>query len=214
MITVLTGNFGSGKTEISINLAVKNQSTLIDLDIVNPYFRSRKAKEQMESKGVKVVLPPPYLANSDLPVIIPEVLGELQKENANIVIDVGGDNVGAIVLGRFSSILEEKNAEVLLVINPYRPFTQDYNGVDQMMKVIEQAARIKIKGIISNPNLGRATTVKDILEGHKKVETIAKDLNKTIRFLCCHQDLLQQIKEAISIPVLGIEIFMLTPWEL
>ncbi|KJS87458.1 MAG: hypothetical protein JM58_04235 [Peptococcaceae bacterium BICA1-8] len=214
MITVLTGNFGSGKTEISVNLAIKNHSTLIDLDIVNPYFRSRRVKEEMEDKGVKVILPPPYLANSDLPVITPEVLGELQNPNADVVIDVGGDNVGAIVLGRFSKILEEKNAEILLVVNPYRPYTQNQFGAQQILEQIQEAARVSITGIISNPNLGRVTTISDVILGHIEVVEIAKGLNLPIKFISCCNDLAHEVVYHVNVPVVGIEIYMLTPWEL
>jgi len=213
MITVLTGNFGSGKTEIAINLALKNSSTLIDLDLVNPYFRSRKAKEKIENRGVKVIVPLSYLANSDLPIVSPLVLGELQRANLNVVIDVGGDDVGAIVLGRFSKILNDKFVNLLLVVNPYRPFTQDLKGVSQIFKDVEQASRMKISALISNPNLGRETTWQDILEGHRKVEGIAKELDKPIQFLCCHKNLLEKVKSFVTIPVMGLEIFMLVPWE-
>ncbi|MFZ5943420.1 MAG: hypothetical protein ACOYVD_04880 [Bacillota bacterium] len=213
MITVLTGNFGSGKTEISINIAVKNKSTLIDLDIVNPYFRSRKAKEKLEQKGVKLIVPPPHLANSDLPVVIPEILGELQQEDANKIIDVGGDNVGAIVLGRFSSLLNEKKAKVFLVINPFRPLTQNYDGAFEIMESIQRAAGIKISAIISNPNLGRYTQIENIIEGHQKVVSIAKELNKEIEFLCCKEIFAKKVQGLVDIPVMGIDIYMLTPWE-
>ncbi|KJS22478.1 MAG: hypothetical protein VR72_05370 [Clostridiaceae bacterium BRH_c20a] len=214
MITVLTGNFGSGKTEISVNLAIKNRGTLIDLDIVNPYFRSRRVKQEMEDKGVKVILPPPYLANSDLPVITPEVLGELQKPDADVVIDVGGDNVGAVVLGRFSKILKEKNAEIFLVINPYRPYTKDQLGVKQILEQIQEAGRVSVTGIISNPNLGRATTISDVILGHLEVVEIAMGLNLPIKFISCCNNLACEVVYHVNVPVMGIDIYMLTPWEL
>jgi len=213
MITVLTGNFGSGKTEISVNLAIENAGILIDLDLVNPYFRSRKVKNEIEKKGVKVILPPPYLANSDLPVITPEVLGALQT-NANVVIDVGGDNVGAVVLGRFHKILQENNAQIFLVVNPYRPFTQNHLGVKTMLEQIQEAARISISGIISNPNLGRATTISDVILGHLEVVEIAKNLNLPIKFLTCRNDFAEEVVYHVKVPVKDIEIFMLNPWEI
>jgi len=214
MITVLTGNFGSGKTEIAVNLALKSRSTLIDLDLVNPYFRSRKAQEELEKNGVKVVIPPPNLASSDLPIVTPEILGELQKENTNVVVDVGGDNVGAVVLGRFSKILADKGADILLVINPYRPFTGDFNGVKQMLQEIEVASRLNVVGIISNPNLGRATTLEDVLEGHKKVKEISQKLDRSIHVLTCRQDLVAKVTDLVNVPVMGLNIFMVTPWEI
>lgn len=213
MIKVLIGNFGSGKTELAINLAIKEKGTLIDLDNVNPYFRSRRAKGKLENKGVKVIVPPPHLASSDLPVIIPEVLGELQKKDSNIIIDVGGDNVGSVVLGRFSSVLQQKEAQILLVLNSYRPFTGEFKSLEKMIKSIEEAARLKVTGIISNPNLGRDTTLVDVLNGHRKIEELAAQLNIPIKFLSCRKDLLPQIGQHVDIPIVGIDIYMLTPWE-
>lgn len=218
-VTILTGYFGSGKTELAVNLGLKLQelgpTALIDLDVVNPYFRSRKVKDILEQNGVSVIFPGERLAQADLPVVSPAVIGALNDENKSIVIDVGGDEQGAIALAQFSKHLKNRDVEVLFVINPYRPFTGSSEGVEKVIQAIERVSRQKISALVSNPNLGRETKPEEILAGHKIVEGFSQSLRLPIKFIGVRNDLVDMLlKQELSTPIVGIDIRMLVPWEI
>jgi len=124
---------------------------IVDLDIVNLYFRTREAKDTLNHKGIKVISPEGEMAYADLPLISPE------DSDYHLILDVGGDDVGTVVLGNFKSFIKELDYEMLLVVNSYRPFTQSVPQIQQMAQEIENSSRLKISGIVSNPNLSGQT---------------------------------------------------------
>lgn len=218
-VTIFTGNLGSGKTEIAINLA-RNLSargekvSLVDLDIINPYFRTRIAKDCLTREGLNVVCPPPQLANSDLPAIGPGIKGAIQYTEALCVCDVGGDDVGAIALGMFKPYLPPENYELLFVVNTCRPFTRDAAGVRKILAGIELNSRLKVTALVSNPNLGRATDLATVLNGHRQVEEIARALALPVKFLAVRRELFDQVGQAgLTVPLLMVDFYMQTPWE-
>ena len=173
---ILTGHFGSGKTEIAINLAIKIKSevaegtevALIDLDLVNPYFRSREAEKVVREAGVQLILPSAELMHSDLPEIprgIFTVLNQAVSEDWRVIIDLGGDDQGALVLGHLRQQLIDGGYELWVVVNPYRPFNQDLAGIESTVRRIEAAGRIKVTGLVSNPHLVGLTSGEDVLQG-------------------------------------------------
>ena len=218
-INIFTGDYGSGKTEISINyaleLAAKNDKVkLVDLDIVNPYFRSREAKEPLMEADVEVVAPAGKLVQADLPALPPQILGAIQDKNSKLIFDVGGEENGTIALGRFRQYLDEAETNVNFVINPNRPFTGDSAGVKEVINKIEKASRLKVDYLISNPNLGRETKVNDIIEGHRQLEEIAEELGIPIKFLVISQEMIDRVNlEEFSVPVFTLKLFMKAPWE-
>ncbi|SDC02355.1 MULTISPECIES: hypothetical protein [unclassified Candidatus Frackibacter] len=218
-INIFTGDYGSGKTEISINyaleLAAKNDKVkLVDLDIVNPYFRSREAKEPLMEADVEVVAPAGKLVQADLPALPPQILGAIQDKNSKLIFDVGGEENGTIALGRFRQYLDEVETNVNFVINPNRPFTGDSAGVKEVINKIEKASRLKVDYLISNPNLGRETKVNDIIEGHKQLEEISEELGIPIKFLVISQEMIDRVNlEEFSVPVFTLKLFMKAPWE-
>ncbi|MGB6370280.1 MAG: hypothetical protein WBF68_04525 [Atribacterota bacterium] len=218
-IKIFVGSFGSGKTEIAINYSIycrKNHSqvAIVDLDIVNPYFRTREAKNALNLKGVKVVAPEGKLTYADLPLISPEIKGLIQNSDYHLILDVGGDDVGTIVLGNFKSFIEGSDYEMLLVVNPYRPFTQSVPQIKQMSQEIENSSRLKISGIISNPNLSRQTDEKIIKQGHILMRQAAQKLNLPIKFICIDERFSQKIKqENFEEPIFYIKRFMHLPWD-
>jgi len=218
-INIFTGDYGSGKTEISINyaleLAAKNDKVkIVDLDIVNPYFRSREAKEPLMEADVEVVAPAGKLVQADLPALPPQILGAIQDKNSKLIFDVGGEENGTIALGRFRQYLDEVETNVNFVINPNRPFTGDSAGVKEVINKIEKASRLKVDYLISNPNLGRETKVNDIIEGHKQLEEISEELGIPIKFLVISQEMIDRVNlEEFSVPVFTLKLFMKAPWE-
>ncbi len=186
-VVIFAGGFGSGKSEIVLNYAmqkIEKSSNLIlaDLDLVNPYFASRDLRYELEEKGIRVVAPGGELSFGDVPSIPAEIIGLLQGDN-DMVIDLAGDEVGSLVLGYLSKFIRKRDYEFYLVLNPYRPFAQDLESVEELKQLLEGAAHIAFTGIISNPNLLEETDLDIIQAGHEKVITYARSIKLPISCL-------------------------------
>ncbi len=218
-IKIFVGGFGSGKTEIAINYSIyysksHTQIAIVDLDIVNPYFRTREAKDALNLMGVKVVAPEGKLTYADLPLISPEIKGLIQNSDYHLILDVGGDDVGTVVLGNFKPFIEGSEYEMLLVVNPYRPFTKSVPQIQQMAQEIENSSRLKISGIVSNPNLSGQTDEKIIKKGHILTKQAAQKLNLPIKFICIDERFSQKIKqENFEESIFYIKRFVHLPWN-
>ena len=218
-VTIFTANLGSGKTEISINFSRElqkrgEQVALVDLDIINPYFRTRLAKDNLASQGLKVICPPGELVNADVPALTPAIRGALQTSEGYCVCDVGGDDVGAIALGMYKPILQEGRYDLYFVVNTCRPFTRDLEGVLKMMQSIEINSRLKVTGLVSNTNLGRHTNVDIMIEGYYKVLEMAKQLGLPLVFMASPHTLQEEVQQRLpGVAVLPLEFYMKTPWE-
>ncbi|MDR3344477.1 MAG: ParA family protein [Oscillospiraceae bacterium] len=165
---VIAGHYGSGKTTVSLNLALESAHagksvTLVDLDIVNPYFRSGDSAAELENLGIRVIAPQMLGTTSDAPSIRAEVMSAFDSPTDLTIFDAGGDDAGAAVLGRFREKLEQSGYTMLYVINAYRPMTRTPEDCAAILSEIEQVCRLKASGIINNSNLGKATTAQDIL---------------------------------------------------
>lgn len=178
-ITILSGHYGSGKTNIAVNMAteladIKENVTVADLDIVNPYFRTKDSLDVFESKNIRLIVSEFANSNVDLPSMPDDMYSITDDKRLNVIIDVGGDERGAIALGRLAPmILEENNYDMLLVVNKYRPLTPDAESTLEIMREIEQASKIRFTGIINNSNLGAETTAKDILDSTEYANEIS-----------------------------------------
>lgn len=218
-ITIFTGNLGSGKTEVAVNYALYltkegKQTAVVDLDIVNPYFRTRLIRDSLTEKGLRVVCPRGELASADVPALSPAIRGVFDNEEIQGVFDVGGDDVGATALGRFKPFLPPGSHNLYFVVNACRPFTRDKAGITKMLRSIEKASRLSVTGLISNTNLGRETDLQTILEGHKVVEDTARELNLPVAFMAVRSGLGAELRSHIGteLPVLELELFMQPPW--
>ncbi len=203
-ITIFMGHYGSGKTFIAVNyalmLARQNKDVSIyDLDIVNPYFRTVDALEMLNKEGVELVVSPFAETNVDIPAMNAASYKMIADTNRYAVLDIGGDDRGALALGRFrDKIKEENNYECLFVINKFRPETRDINGVLEIKEEIERAAGIKFTGLVNNANLGLETTVKDILSGLEFVNEVSKITNLPVKFTAVRKDLINNQIEKIN----------------
>ncbi|MHC4958930.1 MAG: P-loop NTPase family protein, partial [Planctomycetota bacterium] len=156
---MIVGNYGSGKTEVAVHIAAQAAArgepvSIVDLDLVNPYFRCREARAWMEQRGVDVVVPPPRLEWADLPILLPEVPALLHPApGRHVVFDVGGDDVGARVLASLHCALGSSPYELWQVINARRPFTDTVGGCLKMLDSIESASRLKVTGLVANTHL-------------------------------------------------------------
>ncbi len=168
-ITLLCGHYGSGKTNIAVNMAMelsKDHENVVvaDLDIVNPYFRTLDSKEDLTQAGVRLIVSPYANSNVDLPALPQEMYSLVDDKRLTCVVDVGGDDRGAYALGRISpAIREENDYDMFLVINRYRPLTQDAVSTVEVMREIEAAASLPFTGIINNSNLGAETDPETVL---------------------------------------------------
>lgn len=198
-ITILAGAYGSGKSEVAVNYALymaRNGRTpmLADLDLVNPYFAARDERVRLEAAGIQLLAPRPDLAYGDVPSLPPEIFGIINNRQ-NMVIDVAGDEFGALVLGYLSShLIRRGDYEFWLVVNPYRPFAGDLESVTETRELIEGAARIACTGIVSNPNLLEATDEDVICRGHAAVCEYADALGLPIVMLTMEEKFYPQLE--------------------
>ncbi|MDO5479722.1 MAG: hypothetical protein Q4G23_11235 [Clostridia bacterium] len=173
-INIFVGHYGSGKTELAVNFAMKNKVDLIaDLDTVNPYFRTNDARKILEDAGIRVVAPYYAGTNVDLPSLPPEVYAAFTEEKT-AVLDIGGDDDGAAVLGRFKNYITEDNSEVYFVINVLRPETDTPDKIIEMIRAIEYTSRLKVTSLVNNTNLMEETTYDHVLKGEKIVKKVSE----------------------------------------
>lgn len=181
-ITIICGHYGSGKTELAVNLAILNQvNMLIDLDIVNPYFRSRELKEALEENAINTISSP--LENSigsDLPYLSSKIFLPFNDKSINAIFDVGGNDIGARVLRQFEKMIDPSEVDVLLVVNIYREETDSDSKIMKMIRSIEGSSGLKVTGLINNSNYLRNTTPENILKGEKEIAVVENQLGLQI----------------------------------
>ena len=175
-ITLFAGHYGSGKTNIAVNYAFKLRQqglevAVADLDIVNPYFRTKDSEKELKEAGIRLICSEFASSNVDLPSLPQDIYSVIDDRSEYAVMDIGGDDRGAYALGRYSeSIVRENDYEMYLVINMYRPLTRDAYSTLEVMNEIEKAASMKFTAIINNSNLGEETTSQDVLGSLKYAE--------------------------------------------
>ena len=167
-ITIICGHYGTGKTNVAVNLALEmakaHPVTVADLDIVNPYFRTLDSADAFEAAGIRLICSKFANSNVDIPSLPPDLYAITDDKSRRVVVDVGGDDSGAMVLGRLApAITAEDDYEMLLVVNRYRPLTPDIPSTVEVMGEIEVAAGLKFTGIVNNSNLGAETTADTVL---------------------------------------------------
>ncbi len=203
-ITLFAGHYGSGKTNIAVNYALNlknhfDKVSIADLDIVNPYFRTKDSEAFLESKGIHLISSEYANSNVDVPALPAEAYTIIDDESLHAVIDVGGDDRGALALGRYApAILRQNDYEMLLVINKFRPLTPDCASTVGVMHEIETAAGMKFTGIVNNSNLGDETTAEDILGSVSYAEEISKASGLPVKMTTVKEDLYETVKDKVS----------------
>ena len=203
-VTLFAGHYGSGKTTAAVNYALwlkeKGYDTAIaDLDIVNPYFRTRDSIDALNQAGVRLIASPFAGSNVDAPALPGEAYAVVEDKSLHAVIDVGGDDRGALALGRITpGILEENDYEMLLVINGFRPLTRDAESTLEVMREIEAAAGIRCTGLVNNTNLGKETTAEDVLESVKYAEECAKLCGVPVKMTTVEESLAGELEGKIA----------------
>ncbi len=218
-VNVFCGGFGSGKTEVAVNFALHlaragHRLSIADLDIVNPYFRSREVRAQMRAAGITVIVPDERLINADLPIVQPEIGGAIGQSRGYVVLDLGGDPVGARVMSSLAGQVDSQELTGYLVLNSRRPFTATVAAARQMLDGIRQAAGVAISDIVVNSHLIDETTAAVIEEGIELAEELGQSTGTRVAFVAVERRLLDQFDAAsCRYPVMVLDRLMLKPWE-
>ena len=198
-ISIFAGHYGSGKTNIAVNFAIQMKKDglnvkIADLDIVNPYFRTKDSAEELAQAGVELISPAFANTNVDLPALPQEIYGLVQNKNFYAVFDVGGDDRGAYALGRYTPyILEEDNYDMYFVVNFYRPLTTNAQEAYEIMQEIQAVSKIPFTAIINNSNLANETTAEDILNTQQEAEKLSRMANIPIVMTTVREDIFSSL---------------------
>lgn len=202
-ITIFAGHYGSGKTNLAVNyaLALKNRGLevkIADLDIVNPYFRTKDSADVLEAAGIPLISPAFANSNVDLPALPQELYSLVQRRDFHAVMDVGGDDRGAYALGRYTPyILEENDYEMVFVANFYRPLTTTPEEALEVMGEIEAACGIRFTCIVNNSNLGNLTTAADVEATREKAENLSSLSGLPLWMTSATQSVAAQLDETV-----------------
>ena len=205
-VTLFAGHYGSGKTNVAVNYALWLRQThekvaIADLDIVNPYFRTKDSEQRLRAAGIDLICSPYAGTNLDAPAMPAQTYALVADRETYGVLDVGGDDRGALALGRYvPSIRREGDYEMLLVINRFRPLTQTGADAVTVMREIEAAAGLPFTGIVHNSNLGDETTAQDVLSSADYAEDISQRTGLPIRLTSVRRELLPQMEGQVPNP--------------
>lgn len=193
---------------------IHNKTAINDLDIINPYFRSRDVSNLFELQDIELIAPANRLATSDLPIVSGEIYRVLHDHRYRVIIDAGGDKDGAMALGQYYHEWKHLEPELLFVLNANRPYVSTLEGARYCIEEIEKAARLKVTGIINNSNIGNETGMADILSGYELCSKLSKMLSIPLLYTTISVDLKNEANSfAKSHQVRFIKRYMKLPWE-
>ena len=203
-LTLVCGHYGSGKTNVAVNFAfdLKKQysnTAIADLDIVNPYFRTKDSREELAKAGIELICSEYAGTNIDIPAMPQQMYSITDDRTQRVIIDVGGDDRGALALGRLApAITAENDYEMLLVINCYRPLTRDAAATVEVMREIEYAGGIPFTAIVNNSNLGEETTREDILASFEYAGEVSRLSSLPIKCTTVHDTVFGSVAGEIN----------------
>ena len=217
-VRLFIGHYGSGKSEVSINYVtrlrevVDGEVALADIDVVNVYFRTREKKDLMRQLGITPIDSSIQTTTLDVPAVSAEVMRPLHDDKVNYVLDVGGDNVGGRVFGRFAEHFKSDNYDMFFVINANREKTQTANEVLGYIDAIEASSKLKVTGLVNNTHLLRETTVEDVLKGQEVAREVSKIKNIPIKYVCCIENLVDKLPKDLEGDILPIKMYLREEW--
>lgn len=203
-VTLFAGHYGSGKTNIAVNYAIKLSDmslpvVIADLDIVNPYFRTKDSEKELKEKGIELLCSEYAGSNLDIPALPQTMYRAVQDKSTYAVMDIGGDDVGAVALGRFAPyIKEENNYEMIFVANFFRPLTRNANEALEIMREIEAASHLNFTAIANNSNLGEDTAPQDVLSTKAEIEKLSSLSSLPVVMTAAKESLCSQLKGEVD----------------
>lgn len=203
-VTIFSGHYGSGKTNLAVNYALMLRQmdykvSIADLDIVNPYFRTKDSEELFAKNDIELVSLPFANTSVDLPSLPSAAYGLFDRKDRQVIIDLGGDDRGALALGRFIPRLKEDNDyEMIFTVNFYRPLTTTVEEAYEVFKEIEYAAKLKFTKIVNNSNLGEDTTVDDVIRTVEMTEQLAKLTNTEVMYTAVKESIADEVSKVIG----------------
>ncbi|MCI8400075.1 MAG: hypothetical protein HFF90_11880 [Oscillibacter sp.] len=215
-LTIVTGHYGVGKTELAVNLALALAAEgtapvmLADLDIVNPYFRSRERKPLLEEAGIQVIATSQACTDADVPAVPAEVLAMLEDRRVRGVIDAGGDPVGARVLARFRPKIAQEDYQLVYVLNANRPEVRTPEAATAYLRGIEQVTGLTCTGLVNNTHLCGETTAAEVRKGAALAEAVSHETGIPV---LGHMAEARFAPELEGLTVFPIEVRMRKPWE-
>ena len=216
-VSILTGHYGTGKTEVSVNLALAlaaegEQVMLADLDIVNPYFRSRERRPLLEKAGVRVISSSQACSDADVPALPAELLAILENRDIRGILDIGGAPVGARVLARFQPKIVREDYQLIYVLNANRPEVREPESAVAYLRGIEAVTGLTCGGIINNTHLCGETTPEEIRKGARLAGTVSEQTGIPVLCHVAEERFAGELSD-LSGPVFPITIKMKKPWE-
>ena len=216
-ITIITGHYGSGKTEFAVNYSVKLSQmspkvTLGDLDIVNVYFRSRERKAQLQEMGIHVISSSIEGDSVDIPAVA-AITSPVRDKSTRYIVDLGGNDTGTMVLGRIKPLLDLSETDFFMVVNTNRPNTSSPEGIIKEMKSIEGASGLKVTGFVNNTNLIRETTAENIAMGDKILKEASRLSGVPIKYTTYVEEVLHEpLPEGLSGELFPMKFYMRKDW--
>lgn len=216
-IIIICGHYGSGKTNFSINLALSERRMyekvlLIDMDIVNPYFRSSDYSSALTEKGIDIISPIYAGSTLDIPALSPKIDAALSGGYQKIIIDAGGDDAGATALGTFSSRISGVGYNMLYVANMYRPLVDTPEKAAQILKEIEAAARLKVTGLVNNSHLGEYTDIDTINSSVNYIDKLSELTGLPVVYTAVKRQIADESRLDIN-GLFEIDIHVIPPWK-
>ena len=206
-LSLFCGHYGSGKTNIAVNcaFALKAQGKAVaiaDLDIVNPYFRTKDSEQELTDAGIEVISLPFANSSVDLPSLPSETYGLVQRKDRCVIMDIGGDDRGAYALGRFAPYIREENDfDLFYVVNFFRPLTQTASDAYEVLREIEAAAGLPFTAVINNSNLGAETTPEDVAATFGKTDELCALCGLPLAFTSVDERIADNVPTDIVFPL-------------
>lgn len=215
---IFAGHFGSGKTEVALNFAIGlakqgKKVNIVDLDIVNPYFRSADAEAVLKEHGIRLIVSAFANTNVDLPTVPLDLLKVFYEPDSVTVFDVGGDEDGAFALGQYNRFFVKEPYEMFLVANTKRPMTPEAKDLSDMMTVISCASRLQFTGIINNTNLGAWTDEDTLLSDYEQIKILSDQTGVPVRFHAGLEKAVSGLPEAEREKAFPMQIYIKMPWQ-
>jgi len=217
-IAIFTGHFGSGKTEVAVNYALKTaemgkKTAIVDLDIVNPFFRTADVRKKLENQGIKVITPVYANTNVDVPSLPAEIGGMFEDRSYNVIIDVGGDDLGARAVARYKEQIVREDYIHYFVVNIRRPMTRTADEIIKMLSEIQNSAGIKVDMLVNNANLLGASTPELLEEASDVLKAVSERMLIPIGFVSGMENVLEEYKGDAGIERLYLKKNIKLPWE-